>query len=87
MLVVCPASVKDQWKSVINSIFPEDVAFVVKGAYKTEYAEKILEADFVIINYDILFSRTGAKSWTKKKNNPRKAAWNKLMSIFKKKNK
>lgn len=64
VLVVCPASVKDQWRYVINTIFPEDTVFVAKGAYKTEYAEKILEADFVIINYDILFSRTGAKSWT-----------------------
>lgn len=64
VLVVCPASVKDQWDTVISDLFPLETSFVARGSYKAKYAEEILDADFVIINYDILFSRTGAKSWT-----------------------
>lgn len=64
VLVVCPASVKEQWGAAVHDILPESNVFIAKGVYKPSYAEDIIESDFVIINYDILFSRTGVKSWT-----------------------
>lgn len=64
VLIVCPASVKLQWNQVIKETFPQDTSFVVQGSYKPSYAEKILDSDFVVINYDILFSRNADRSWT-----------------------
>lgn len=64
VLIICPASVKLQWYQVIAETFPTDVAYIANGAYKDEYIPYIKESDFVIINYDILFSRNAERSWT-----------------------
>ncbi|MBE6408452.1 MAG: DEAD/DEAH box helicase [Lentisphaerae bacterium] len=64
VLIICPASVKLQWAEVIKETFPSDTVHIAKGAYKNEYAHNIINSDFVIINYDILFSRNAERSWT-----------------------
>ena len=64
VLIICPASVKLQWAEVIKETFPSDTVHIAKGAYKNEYANNIINSDFVIINYDILFSRNAERSWT-----------------------
>lgn len=63
MLIVCPASVKYQWESVIKTLFENSKPFVVNGLYDSKYKSSITQTDFVIVNYDILFSKKDVESW------------------------
>uniref|UniRef100_A0A6M3M5E4 Putative helicase n=1 Tax=viral metagenome TaxID=1070528 RepID=A0A6M3M5E4_9ZZZZ len=52
-LVICPASVKYNWKKEIDKWWPGRSVHIVEGRSKKE----IPQADFVIINYDLLISK------------------------------
>lgn len=54
VLVLCPSSIKQQWKQEINRIFVSDGVVVLNGYYKNGKADSILLADWIVINYDIL---------------------------------
>lgn len=50
-LVVCPASLKINWKREIESIYPEDNIFVVESGPEKPIPQ---DATWIIINYDML---------------------------------
>jgi len=52
-LVICPASVKYNWKKEIDKWWPGRSIHIVEGRSKKE----IPNTDFVIINYDLLISK------------------------------
>lgn len=54
VLVLCPSSIKQQWKQEINRIFVSDGVVVLNGHYKNGKADSIFLADWIVINYDIL---------------------------------
>lgn len=54
VLVLCPSSIKAQWKQEINRIFPNDEVIVLRGHYQSGFADSIFCADWIVINYDIL---------------------------------
>lgn len=56
-LVVCPASLKINWKREIQQVYPEDEVFVVSGGRLTDEAGMRASA-WVIVNYDILKKHT-----------------------------
>ena len=56
-LIVCPASLKLNWKMEINKWIPDAKAYIISGrtSYLDSYTlEAARNADIVIINYDIL---------------------------------
>ena len=56
-LIVCPASLKLNWKMEINKWIPNAKAYIISGrtSYLDSYTlEAVRNADIVIINYDIL---------------------------------
>ena len=54
VLVLCPSSIKAQWKQEINRIFTNDEVTVLRGHYQSGFADSIFCADWIVINYDIL---------------------------------
>lgn len=60
VLIVCPSSIKLQWKTEVGKIFPEDSAIVLTGSSPDN--PNLADKDFVIINYDIL-NRDKKNSW------------------------
>ena len=54
ILVLCPSSIKAQWKQEINRIFPSDDVLILQGHYKYYNTDSIFLADWIVINYDIL---------------------------------
>ena len=54
VLVLCPSSIKQQWKQEINRVFPKDIVTVLDGHYHSGYADCVFYADWIVINYDIL---------------------------------
>lgn len=54
VLILCPSSIKAQWKQEINRIFPSDNVLILQGHYKYYNTDSIFLADWIVINYDIL---------------------------------
>lgn len=50
VIVVCPASIKINWKREIEIVYPNDNIFIVESGTKQE----IPDSEWVIINYDML---------------------------------
>ena len=53
VLVICPSSIKEQWKQEIERLCPKDYAQTVYGHYKGD-VDYVLQSDWVVINYDVL---------------------------------
>ena len=66
VLVLCPASVKYNWRNEINKWLPGRSAIVLNGLDAYPRAEDY-KADFVITNYDLLAGRKNKKDTTKSK--------------------
>lgn len=57
VLIICPASIKEQWKQNILDVFPDETIAVIYGSYSKHKIQEVMESNIVIINYDILFPR------------------------------
>ncbi len=61
ILIVCPASLKINWKREIEIEYPEDTIAVISGGDEEKAQEESKNAAWIIINYDIL----GKHEWLK----------------------
>lgn len=59
LLIMCPASVKSQWKKEYNKVNPDRTVGVVERKGRTK--EEIWDNDVIIINYDLLWERNSKK--------------------------
>lgn len=61
-LVICPASLKEQWEEKWNEINNNQRSVSVIYSKETKKRKNNWDADIVIINYDIIGKKKGAKS-------------------------
>lgn len=62
-LIICPASIKEQWKQNVLDVFPNESVAVLYGGYNQKNIQSVTESNVVIVNYDILFSRDKGYAW------------------------
>lgn len=64
-LIICPASLKLQWKKNFEYLFPEEDCAIINGIYDYDIFMSIRNKTCIIINYDILHRSSLHINWTK----------------------